>query len=30
MTTDVAGLITCDCVADRVPLPGVLVHDADR
>jgi hypothetical protein len=31
MTTDVAnGFIACDCAADRVPLPGGLVHDTDR
>jgi hypothetical protein len=29
MTTDV-GFIACDCAADRVPLRGALVHDADR
>jgi len=22
MTTDVGGIIACDCAADRVPLPG--------
>ena len=30
MTTDVTGLIACDCAADRVPLPGGLVHATDR
>jgi hypothetical protein len=30
MTTDVAGFVACDCAADRVPLPGGLVHDTDR
>ena len=30
MTVDVAGFIACDCAADRVPLPGGLVHDTDR
>jgi hypothetical protein len=30
MTTDVTGLVACDCAADRVPLPGGLVHDTDR
>jgi hypothetical protein len=30
MATDVAGFIACDCAADRVPLPGGLVHDTDR
>ena len=26
MTTEAAGFIACDCAADRVPLPGGLVH----
>jgi len=26
MTTDVTGFVACDCAADRVPLPGGLVH----
>jgi hypothetical protein len=30
MTTDVVGFIACDCAADRVPLPGGIVHDTDR
>jgi len=30
MTTDVTGFIACDCAADRVPLPGGLVHATDR
>jgi hypothetical protein len=30
MTADVAGLIACDCAADRVPLPGGLLHNTDR
>jgi hypothetical protein len=30
MTTDVARFIACDYAADRVPLPGDLVHDNDR
>ena len=31
MTTDIAtGFIACDCAADRVPLPGGLVHETDR
>jgi hypothetical protein len=29
MFTDVARFITCDYVADRVPLPSGLVHDTD-
>jgi hypothetical protein len=30
MTVCVTGFIACDCAADRVPLPGGLVHDTDR
>jgi hypothetical protein len=30
MTTDVTGFIACDCAADRVPLPGGLMHDTGR
>ncbi|MGW7622312.1 hypothetical protein ACWGLG_42185 [Streptomyces antimycoticus] len=30
ITTDVARFIACDYAADRVPLPGGIVHDADR
>jgi hypothetical protein len=30
MITDVAGFIACDGAADRVPLPGGLVHDTER
>jgi hypothetical protein len=29
MIADVAGFIACDYAADRVPLPGGLVPDAD-
>ncbi|BBJ37591.1 hypothetical protein SSPO_003090 [Streptomyces antimycoticus] len=28
--TTVAGFIARDYAADRVPLPGGIVHDADR
>lgn len=27
MTADVAGFLTCDYAADRVPLPDGRVHD---
>ena len=27
MSADVAGFVACDDAADRVPLPGGLVHD---
>jgi hypothetical protein len=30
MTTDITGFIARDCAADRVPLPGDLVHDTGR
>jgi hypothetical protein len=30
MVTDVTGFIACGSVADRVPLPGGLVHAAGR
>jgi hypothetical protein len=30
MTTDVTGFIACDCAADRLLLPGGLVHATDR
>jgi hypothetical protein len=30
MTVCVAGFIACDYAADRVLLPGGLVHDTDR
>jgi hypothetical protein len=30
MTTDLTGFIAYDCAADRVPLPGGLVHATDR
>jgi hypothetical protein len=30
MIADVAGIFACDCVADRVPLPGGLMHNTDR
>jgi len=30
MTTDVTGFTACDCAADRVPLPGGLVHTTGR
>jgi hypothetical protein len=29
MIADVAGFIACDYAADRVPLPGGLIHDTD-
>jgi hypothetical protein len=29
MTADVPGFVACDCAADRVPLPGGLVHDTE-
>jgi hypothetical protein len=29
MIADVAGFIACDYAADRVPVPGGLVHDTD-
>jgi len=30
MTTGVTAFIAGDCAADRVPLPGGLVHDSHR
>jgi hypothetical protein len=30
MTTDVTGFVVCDRAADRVSLPGGLVHATDR
>jgi hypothetical protein len=30
MTVRVAGFVACECAADRVPLPGGLVHDTGR
>jgi hypothetical protein len=30
MTTDVTGIIACDCTADRIPVPGGLVDDTGR
>jgi hypothetical protein len=29
MIADVAGIVACDHAADRVPLPGGLMHDTN-